>query len=187
MGDSLSVALDHARQKARLDRLFYVPFWECPFDCAFCCVDAPRGRPPRERDGPEVLSSLVYAMAERRGAPIQVHVFGGEPLMRPAQLLRLGALLAENPAMSKLHLYTTLRFDGAERLRDLLGEDLLRIVVNPETRNPQVEERMEGLRGVAEWYRNPIVFPTGRGRLGSDGYRTSNLERWVFAGWPGRS
>jgi len=189
--DMPKVALNNLMQRPMLDRIFYVPFWDCPYNCEFCCVDSLPGKPPEHpTSGEATLMALMDALHERTGRPIQVHVYGGEPLLRPNTIAALAGRLVDRASFKKMYLYSTMRKSGADRvLAALRDPSLLRVVVNDFTANERVHERMAELGGgdVAEFYNNLVVFPTGRGREGEQAYRKSLLER-VMPSWaPGRS
>jgi hypothetical protein len=182
------VVFNNLLQRPQLDRVFYVPFWECPYRCAFCCVDSLPGKPPRQPDaGEPMLFGLLEALRARTGRAVQVHVYGGEPLLRPDYLAALAGRLLGQPGFGKLYLYSTLRPPGIERVAAALPPGRLRVVVNPDTLDAEARARMAALAGVAELYRNPMTFPTGRGAEGAAGYRTDWLTRLLPVGLPGRS
>lgn len=186
--DILKIAWHNLLQKPLLDRIFYVPFWECPFQCAFCCVSSLPGRPPSPApDHAQVLSNMLRRLARLRGGPVDVHYYGGEPLLRPDVIVSLARTLLPDPAFGRLTLYSTLRPPGLKKVLNAIPTHRLSIVVNPNTATPDVHAVVKDLGGVAAFYKNPTVFPTGRGAVGQAGYRKSFVEQCVSSWMPGRS
>ena len=175
-------------QRPVLDRIFYVPFWECPFLCEFCCVDSLPGKPPVRVDaGESVLFSLVDALNKVSRKPIEVHLYGGEPLLKSDYILEFSKKLNSQKNVKKLVLYSTLRVGNIDSILNILPKKKLEIIVNPTTVTPSVEEKMKHLRGIAKAYKNVTIFPTGRGRIDSASYQKSLLEKIVPPTFPGRS
>lgn len=171
-----------------LDRIFYVPFWDCPYLCDFCCVDARPGKPPTYPDkGEPALFALGQKMYQETGKHLQVHVYGGEPLLRPEYLKEFISRLMNEKFFKKLFLYTTLRPPGIEEILALIPEDKIKIIVNPSTINDAARARMHKFSRVTETYKNIVFFPTGRARLGSTSYKKSLVERILPIGLPGKS
>jgi hypothetical protein len=188
MWNLLPVAVGNLLQRPRFDRVFYVPLWECPYECADCCVDSLPGAPPEDvTRGVPTLLALTEAIAARRGAPIGVHVYGGEPLLRADAIEELVRTLDPLRDVARIYLYTTLRSHAYEKIARAAKPGRLRFIVNPATATDEVRARVASLGASAEWYRNVTIFPTGRGRVGSPAYRRSLLERVVPASAPGRS
>ncbi|UYZ63438.1 radical SAM protein [Hymenobacter weizhouensis] len=170
--------------KALLDRLFYVPFWDCPYECSFCCVDSRPGAAPGWPDaGEEALFALAQEMSCRYGRPVQLHFYGGEPMLRAGYVEHVARRVRESPFISKLVLYTTLRSGSPRQVLNILGPKRLEILVNPDTVNERVTAALRELRGVARLNLLPVHFVTGRGavELRPDQYR------WLPVGWPGHS
>lgn len=171
-----------------LDRIFYVPFWDCPFLCDFCCVDARPGKPPAYPDkGEKVLFALGQKMYKETGKQLQVHVYGGEPLLRPEYLKEFSSRLLNENFFKKLYIYTTLRPSGIEQILEILPENKIKIIVNPSTLNSVARDRIQKFSRIAETYKNIVFFPTGRARLGSTSYKKSLVERLLPVGLPGKS
>lgn len=188
VSDMPQVIWHNLRQKPMLQRIFYVPFWECPYRCEDCCVDSWPGRPPKDLEaGEAMLFGLIAAQARHTGHAIALHIYGGEPLMRPRYLRDFMQRALGHAGVGKLYLYSTLRPRGIESVVAKVPKGRLRIVVNPDTANDAVHARMAALDGIAEFYRNPTIFHTGRGRYGADGYQEAWFERLLPAALPGRS
>jgi len=170
------------------DRIFYVPFWECPYRCEFCCVDSLPGRPPADlAAGEAMLFALIAEQFRRTGVKQALHIYGGEPLIKAKYIEDFGVRALLQPGVKKLYLYSTLRPPGAERCVEAWGRDNVRIVVNRDTATDKVHEQMARLQGVAEFYSNPTVFHTGRGRKGEAAYQERWFEHMLPASLPGRS
>lgn len=168
------------------DRVFYVPYWECPYHCDFCCVDSMPGQAPRWPDEAEAaFMHFAEASYKEHRKPLQIHYYGGEPLLRPDYLLHFVRKIAGQPFFFRFYLYSTLIPADPGFLTDELGEENIRFIVNPETATPVVEERMKKLGKTAMYYKNPVFFPTGRGSKTYPEHR--NLLNSIPIGLPGRS
>lgn len=175
-------------QEPLRDRVYYVPFWDCPMQCETCDVAAMPGRPPvHPVAGEPMLRGLVEGLAKERGGPVQVHVSGGEPLLRPRAIARLAEQLLTDGHLSRLILHTTLRPRGIEEILEVTGPERLRILVNPETANADTRMRLRLHGGIAEYDHNPVRVPTGRGAVGRPGHRWGRFEKLVLRSMPGRS
>ncbi len=174
--------------KPTYDKLFYVPFWDCPYGCDFCCVDSLPGKPPSFPDsGEALLFNLVDELYKRHGNPIELHLYGGEPMMRRSYVEHLAQKVDAHPHIAQFFLYTTLRSGSPEGVFQTLGTEKLTIIVNPDTVNEKVEERLEQYKEVVKMYDNPVFFPTGRGAVGEEGNQPNLLQRILPIGLPGRS
>lgn len=184
----LSLIARHVAGLNALDRIFYVPFWECPYMCDFCCVDSLPGKPPSDLEaGEPMLFALLERLYEYTGRPQQVHVYGGEPMLRPDYVLELARRLKDQPFFQRFYLYSTLRPGKEEALVQLLGKEHLRIIVNPDTADDRVREKVRSYPGIAEFYLNPVFFPTGRGSEDLRGYKPNWMQKYIPVGMPGRS
>lgn len=188
VSDLASVIWHNLRQTPMLSRIFYVPFWECPYRCDFCCVDSLPGRPPADLDrGEDMLFELIAELHQRTGKPLGLHYYGGEPLMRPEYLAQVAERAMRDPAVGKFYVYSTLKLKGIDLVLDVVPRDRLRIVVNTDTVDDFVRAEVARLEGIAEYYTNPTVFHTGRGRAGCEGYQEAWFERVLPRALPGRS
>ncbi|WP_411822112.1 radical SAM protein [Leptospira sp. 'Mane'] len=186
--DFFKVAAYNFFQKSLYDRIFYVPFWECPYECSFCCVDSLPGKPPLKIDaGEEKLLELIDKLYEIKKKPIQLHVYGGEPMLKPSYMEHIARLSVDNFKISRFYLYSTLRAGDIFPIVKAAGKNKIRIIVNPSTANDKVRDTMGRLNGIAEWYKNATVFPTGRAKQGSPSYRKSLIESIVPKSFPGRA
>lgn len=179
------LALYALLNKPLLDRLFYVPFWDCPYECAFCCVDSLPGKAPGWPDaGEEPLFELAAEMRRRYGRAPELHFYGGEPMLRAGYVEHVARRIQASPDVSKLVLYTTLRSGSPRRVLDILGPKRLEILVNPDTLNERAQAALRELRGVARLNLLPVHFVTGRGAVHT---RPDALQRLLPVGWPGHS
>ncbi len=170
------------------DKIFYVPFWDCPYMCDFCCVDSLPGKPPLvPNDGEELLFQLVDLLHQKQGNHIELHLYGGEPMLRKPYAEQLAKRIKKTPNISKLFLYTTLLSNSPQGIYDILGDERLSIIVNPSTVNEKVKKRMEAFEKVAILYQNQVFFPTGRGAVGMEGNQANIWQRILPIGLPGRS
>ena len=164
------------------DRLFYVPFWDCPYECPFCCVDSLPGKAPGWPDaGEALLFELAEAMSGRYGRPIELHFYGGEPMVRAGYVAHVARRVRESPFISKLVLYTTLRAGSPRKVLDILGTKRLQILVNPDTVNERAAAALRELKGVAQLNILPVHFMTGRGAVDV----RPDWHRRLPVGWPG--
>ncbi len=186
--DILKVGWNNFLQRPLLDRIFYVPFWDCPYLCDFCCVASLPGKPKEDlTKGESTLFSLLAILYKNLGEPIQVHVYGGEPLLRPDYIWDLARRLKETKMMKRFYLYSTLRPRGLEKIVEALGEKNLRVIVNPTTINSSVKSQMNQFPKIIETYKNPVFFPTGRAKIGEKAYRRTIWERILPFGMPGKA
>ena len=150
--------------KPLLDRVFYVPFWDCPYNCEFCCVDSLPGRPAHHPDAGEATAfALAKELHELTGNKIEFHLYGGEPMMRPKYVMHLAKIIKDKPEISKLVLYTTLRSAAPDEIVKLLGNDRIQILVNSEILNDKAIAAMKRLKKVAGINNMPMYLPVGRG------------------------
>ena len=165
------------------DRLFYVPFWDCPYECTFCCVDSLPGKAP---GWPDAGEALLFAMAEemsrRYERRIELHFYGGEPMLRAGYVEHVARRVQKSPFISKLVLYTTLRAGSPQQLLDILGTERLQILVNPDTVNERAAAALQELKGVARLHLLPVHLMTGRGAID---VRPDWHRQWLPVGWPG--
>lgn len=171
-----------------LDRVFFVPFWDCPYMCEFCCVDSLPGKPAGWPDsGEELLFELLATMSQRYGRRLQLHLYGGEPMLRAGYIEHLARRVRDSPHVSKMVLYTTLRSQSPRRVLEILGPERLEILVNPDTVNERALAALQELKGVARLHLLPLTITTGRGAEGEAGYKADFFQRHLPVGWPGRN
>lgn len=171
-----------------LDRVFFVPFWDCPYGCEFCCVDSLPGKPAGWPDsGEDLLFELLAEMSQRYRRRLQLHLYGGEPMLRAGYIEHIARRVRASPHVSKLVLYTTLRSGSPRKVLEVLGPKRLEIIVNPDTLNERATAALRELKGVARLNTLPLNFVTGRGAEGQPGYKQDLFQRFVPLGWPGRS
>ncbi|HEX8327671.1 MAG TPA: hypothetical protein VF629_09035 [Hymenobacter sp.] len=171
-----------------LDRVFFVPFWDCPYMCEFCCVDSLPGKAPGWPDaGEEELFALLAAGSARYGRPLQLHLYGGELMSRPGYVEHLARRVRDSPFVSKLVLYTTLRAASARKVLAILGRQRLEILVNPDTVNERAAAALREFKGVARLHLLPMSIPTGRGAVGQAGHKKDFFQKHLPVGWPGRA
>ncbi len=163
-------------KKPILDRVFYVPFWDCPYMCEFCCVDSMPGKPPGWPDeGEALLFEMIALMAARYKHPIQLHLYGGEPMLRHKYIEHIAERVKTDPNISKLVLYTTLRSRSPKKIVEILGKEKLQILVNEDTINDKVRKELAQLKGIASFHDLPMYLPVGRGAMGEPGYQPENF------------
>ena len=171
-----------------LDRVFFVPFWDCPYMCEFCCVDSLPGKAPGWPDSAEEeLFALLATSSARYGRPMQLHVYGGEPMSRPGYVEHLARRVRDSPFVSKMVLYTTLRAASARKVLGILGRQRLEILVNPDTVNERAAVALQEFKGVARLHLLPVSIPTGRGAAGQAGHHKDFFQKHLPVGWPGRA
>tara|TARA_Y100001937_G_scaffold122491_1_gene183503 strand:- start:211726 stop:212637 length:912 start_codon:yes stop_codon:yes gene_type:complete len=188
----LSLIARHVAGLNSLDRIFYVPFWECPYMCDFCCVDSLPGKPPADlQAGEPILFALMDRLYENTGRKQQVHVYGGEPMLRPDYMYSLARSLKDRPSFDRFYMYSTLRPGKEEPLVDILGPEKLKIIVNPDTATDSIREKVQQYgrahKGMVEFYFNPTFFPTGRGSEDLSGYKPNWMQKYLPTGIPGRA
>ncbi|MGB1206225.1 MAG: radical SAM protein [Chitinophagales bacterium] len=170
------------------DKVFYVPFWDCPYQCDFCCVDSLPGKPPIfPDDGEDLLFEVIEKLHQRFGKKIELHLYGGEPMMRKRYVEHLAKKVLEKSHISKLILYTTLLSNSPKGVYDILGKERLHIIYNPATINEKVKQRAEEFKDVASTYKNQVFFPTGRGAVGMEGNQANFWQNILPIGFPARS
>ncbi|TGE17799.1 radical SAM protein [Hymenobacter elongatus] len=171
-----------------LDRVFFVPFWDCPYQCEFCCVDSLPGKPAGWPDsGEDLLFELLETMSRRYGRRMQLHFYGGEPMLRAGYVEHIARRVRDSPYVSKLVLYTTLRSKSPRQVLEILGSKRLEILVNPDTVNERVLAALQELKGVARLNLLPLTITTGRGAEHEPGYKQDFFQRYMPVGWPGRN
>lgn len=191
--DIVKIIWNNLRQKPVYDRVFYVPFWECPFNCDFCCVDSLPGKPKQSfKEGEDFLFSFLKTYSEKVGRPIGLHYYGGEPLLRPQAFLDVAKRAETSGYVSKIYLYSTLRLKHSLETVQQVPKDFLRIIVNDFRADDLVLENMKALKGVAEYYDNPVVFHTGRARGQEDSHKNKSFRKTLYEksfppSFPGRS
>ncbi|MBD66647.1 MAG: hypothetical protein CME62_15670 [Halobacteriovoraceae bacterium] len=194
--DLLKVIKHNLTQKPILDRVFYVPFWECPYNCDFCCVDSLPGKPQSDLGaGEEFLFKFLGSLSLQTNKKVGLHYYGGEPLLKPEEFLNVARRAVSHPAISKVYLYSTLRPPKSVETIKQLPSDKIRVVVNDFTANEKVKHAMQELAGVAEYYSNPTVFHTGRARniegevkkFSSEKIKKTFFEKVLPPSLPGRS
>jgi len=130
---------------------------------------------------------LMEEQYRRFGQPIELHFYGGEPMMRKRYVEHVAKKAKALPYLKQFVLYTTLLSNSPKGVYDILGRELLSIIVNPSTVNDKVEKRIEELKEVVYLYRNQVFFPTGRGAVGEEGNQPNFWQRWLPIGFPARS
>lgn len=187
------------RQKPILDRVFYVPFWDCPYNCDFCCVDSLPGKPKVDfEEGKKFLLNFLKSFHSISKKPIALHYYGGEPLLKPQEFLDIVKMAQDSKIVSKIYLYSTLLPKGSLEVIKMIPKDFIRVIVNEFTADQNVINAMKELDGIAEYYDNPVVFHTGRARQleqkfqGAKNFSNKKIKQTVFenifpASFPGRS
>ena len=174
--------------KPTFDKIFYVPFWDCPYLCDFCCVDSLPGNPSLfPDDGEEILFQLIDELYSRHQNPIEFHLYGGEPMLRKRYVEHLAEKVSLHSSISRFYLYTTLRSNSPKGVMEILGSDMLTIIVNPDTVNDKVKNRLNEFEKVVVMYNNPVFFPTGRGAVGLEGNQKNFWQSALPIGLPARS
>lgn len=170
------------------DRVFFVPFWDCPYLCEFCCVDSLPGKAPGWPDGGEdVVFAMLAEMHRRYGRRVELHFYGGEPMLRAGYVEHVAQRVAATPHIKKMVLYTTLRSKSPRRVLEILGPKRLQILVNPDMVNERAAAALVEFKGVAELNSLPVHLVTGRGAVGGAGQRPDWHHTRLPVGWPGRS
>lgn len=175
-------------QKPIFDRIFYVPFWECPYDCDFCCVDSLPGKPQEESENAlEHAIEVAREIKKVSGKKIGFHLYGGEPMLRPNRVSKIiDQVLAHKETFKKVYLYSTLKPKKSSQYLSKYSENELRIVVNDFTADQNTISNMKKLSQKAEFYDNPVSFHTGRARNAEE-RKVTFFEKYFPRNAPGRS